>query len=116
MKIRYFSDTDTALIEFSNVSVVETKEISENLYIDLDEKGNLVSMTIEHAKEKAGMSEVSFLQMEHGSSDLRAVRLNRVSDYLFEDKASQRRKINPFLLLLFLLFFSYSYSPRFYNY
>ena len=38
-----------------------------------DEKGNLVSMTIEHAKEKAGMSEVSFLQMEHGSSDLRVV-------------------------------------------
>ena len=47
MKIRYFSDTDTALIEFSNVSVAETKEISENLYIDLDEKGNLVSMTID---------------------------------------------------------------------
>ena len=60
MKIRYFSDTDTALIEFSSVPVVETKEISENLYIDLDEKGNLVSMTIEHAKEKAGMTEVSF--------------------------------------------------------
>ena len=60
MKIRYFSDTDTALIEFSNVTVAETKEISENLYIDLDEKGNLVSMTIEHAKEKAGISEVSF--------------------------------------------------------
>jgi len=52
------------LIEFSNVPVVETKEISENLYIDLDEKGNLVSMTIEHAKEKANLSEVSFLQME----------------------------------------------------
>jgi uncharacterized protein YuzE len=31
MKIRYFTDTDTALIEFSNVAVVETKEISENL-------------------------------------------------------------------------------------
>ncbi len=60
MKIRYFLDTDTALIEFSNVPVVETKEISENLYIDLDEKGNIVSMTIEHAKEKAGISEVSF--------------------------------------------------------
>ena len=73
MKIRYFTDTDTALIEFLNGPVVETKEISENLYIDLDEKGNLVSMTIEHAKEKAGMSEVSFLQMEHGSSDLLAV-------------------------------------------
>lgn len=64
MKIRYFSDTDTALIEFSSVPAAETKEISENLYIELDDEGNLVSMTIEHAKEKAGMSEVSFLQME----------------------------------------------------
>jgi uncharacterized protein YuzE len=68
MKIRYFSDTDTAHIEFTDVPVVETKEISENLIIDLDEKGNLVSMTIEHAKEKAGMAEVSFLQMEKTSS------------------------------------------------
>ena len=43
---------------------METKEISENLYIDLDGKGNLVSMTIEHAKEKANISEVSYLQMD----------------------------------------------------
>ena len=64
MKIRYFTDTDTALIEFSSEPVIETKEISENLYIDLDNKGNLVSMTIEHAKDKAGISEISYLQME----------------------------------------------------
>jgi uncharacterized protein YuzE len=67
-QIRYFSDTDTALIEFTSVPVVETKEISENLYIDLDENGNLVSMTIEHAKKKAGMSEVSFMQMEKATA------------------------------------------------
>ena len=64
MKIRYFPDTDTALIEFSTKSVLETKEISENLYIDLDGNGDPVSMTIEHAKEKANISEVSYLQME----------------------------------------------------
>jgi uncharacterized protein YuzE len=64
MKIRYFIDTDTALIEFSNESVVETRELSENLTIDLDGKGNLVSMTVEHAKEKANLSEVSYLQMD----------------------------------------------------
>lgn len=64
MRIRYFSDTDTALLDFSDAPAVETKEISENLYIDLDAKGNLVSMTIEHAKEKANISEVSYLQME----------------------------------------------------
>ena len=67
MKIRYFADTDTALIEFSNEPVVETREISGNLYIDLDGKGNLVSMTIEHAQEHANISEVSFLQMEKSS-------------------------------------------------
>lgn len=64
MKIRYFSDTDTAIIEFSTEEVEETKEISENLYIDLDVHGNLVSMTVEHAKMKANLSEISFLQME----------------------------------------------------
>ena len=49
MKLFYFSDTDTALMEFSDDDVYETREISENLYVDLDKKGNLVSMTIEMA-------------------------------------------------------------------
>ena len=64
VKIRYLSDTDTALIEFSVTPVIETKEITENLYIDLDKNGNLVSMTIEHAKKQANISEISFLQMK----------------------------------------------------
>jgi uncharacterized protein YuzE len=68
MKIRYFSDTDTALIEFSDAPVVETREITENLYIDLDKNGNLVSMTIEHAKKQANISELTFVQMEKRSA------------------------------------------------
>jgi len=52
MKVKYFSDTDTALVAFTNNDVVETKEISENVYVDLDQEGNLVNMTIEHAKKK----------------------------------------------------------------
>ncbi len=63
MKIKYFSDTDTALVEFSDKEVVETREINENIYIDLDSDGSLVSMTIEHAKEKANITELSFIQM-----------------------------------------------------
>ncbi len=51
MKIKYFSDTDTALVEFSRNEVAETKEINENIYIDLDGSGNLVAMTIEHARQ-----------------------------------------------------------------
>lgn len=68
MKIRHFSDIDTALIEFADAPVVETKEITANLYIDLDENGNLVSMTIEHAKKQVNISEVSYLQMEKSSA------------------------------------------------
>lgn len=68
MKIRYFSDTDTALIEFSDAPVVETREITENLYIELDKNGNLVSMTIEHAKKQANISELTFVQMEKSTA------------------------------------------------
>ena len=63
MKVKYFPDTDTAHVEFTNREVSETKEISENVYIDLDAKGNLVNMTIEHAKENAGLTEFSYLEV-----------------------------------------------------
>ena len=39
MKINYFEDTDTALIHFTEKKVVETREVSENVYLDLDEQG-----------------------------------------------------------------------------
>jgi len=65
MKIKYFPDTDTALIEFRDREVYETKEISEDIYIDLDQHGNLVNMTIEHAKVKAGLREFSYQEMVH---------------------------------------------------
>ena len=67
MKVKYFSDTDTALVEFSSHVVAETKEISENIYVDLDESGNLVSMTIEHARRQASLPNISFEQIEEPS-------------------------------------------------
>ena len=63
MKVKYFSDTDTAHMEFTDKDVYETKEISENIYIDIDEKGNIVNMTIEHAKANAGLWEFSYQDM-----------------------------------------------------
>jgi uncharacterized protein YuzE len=63
MRIKYFEDTDTALLEFSDEAVAETRELSENVYVDLDAGGNLVAMTIEHAREKANLRELSYQQM-----------------------------------------------------
>ena len=63
MRVKYFADTDTALVEFTDNAVNVTKEISENIYVDLDGKGNLVSMTIEHARTNARLQEFSFVEV-----------------------------------------------------
>lgn len=63
MKVKYYADTDTAYIELLDNPVFETQEISENILIDVDDKGNLVSMTIEHAKENAGLWEFSYQEI-----------------------------------------------------
>jgi uncharacterized protein YuzE len=60
MKIQYFPDTDTLFLIFNENPVVETKDFNENTIIDLDEKGNLVSMTLEHARERADIPNFSF--------------------------------------------------------
>lgn len=64
MKINYFEETDTALIHFTDQEVVETRAVSENVYLDLDEAGNLVSMTVEHAGEKANIEKFSFERLK----------------------------------------------------
>jgi uncharacterized protein YuzE len=64
MNIKYFRDTDTALLEFSDRAVNETRELSENIYVDLDGNGNLVSMTIEHAREAASLPVVNIQEFE----------------------------------------------------
>ena len=63
MKVKYFSDTDAGRMEFTNKEVHETREISENIYMDLDEKGNIVNMTIEHAKGNPALWEFSYQEM-----------------------------------------------------
>jgi uncharacterized protein YuzE len=63
MRVKYFPDTDTALVEFTGNEVAETREISENIYVDLDARGNLVSMTIEHARTNAQLQEFSYQEV-----------------------------------------------------
>ena len=64
MNVKYFKDTDTALLEFSGHPIEETREISENVYVDLDKEGNLVSMTIEHAARYASLPRVTVQEIE----------------------------------------------------
>lgn len=63
MRIKYFSNTDTALLEFVERPVAETVGLSDDVFVDLDDQGRVVSMTIEHAKASAGFREVELVGM-----------------------------------------------------
>ena len=63
MEIRYFVDTDTLHIEFRALEVVETRDIDENTTLDVDAKGDMCSITVEHASERAGIPEISYEQV-----------------------------------------------------
>ena len=56
MKEKYFSDTDTAHIEFTDKIIHETKTICENISIDIDEKGQIVSMNMLRRMQDFGNS------------------------------------------------------------
>jgi uncharacterized protein YuzE len=59
MEIKYFSDTDTLLINFAKKDIVKTRDINENTLIELEEQGNLISITIEHATQQMDIENFS---------------------------------------------------------
>ncbi len=63
MKVKYFEDTDTLHIELRPGAVAETRDLDENTLLDLDRDGNICSMTIEHAKDRAGIPSFSYEQV-----------------------------------------------------
>jgi uncharacterized protein YuzE len=63
MRIRYFEDADTLLIEFREAPVVETRDLDENTLLDLDSDGNICALTIEHASKRAGIPQFSYEQI-----------------------------------------------------
>ena len=63
MRIRYFSSTDTLLIEFRDTSVAETRDLDENTLLDLDAEGNICAITVEHASERADIPKFSYEQV-----------------------------------------------------
>jgi uncharacterized protein YuzE len=68
MKIKYFADTDTTLLEFSNNPPIETRELNENIYLDFDEHGRVVSLTIEHASQSTDVEEFMYQRVPASAS------------------------------------------------
>ena len=63
MRVRYFADTDTLLIEFRDSPVAETRDLDENTVLDADAQGNICCITVEHASQRAGAPQFSYEQV-----------------------------------------------------
>jgi uncharacterized protein YuzE len=63
MKVRYFTDTDTLLMELRDSPVAETRELDEDTTLDLDLHGRICAITIEHASQRAGAPELTYEQV-----------------------------------------------------
>jgi uncharacterized protein YuzE len=66
MRVKYFAETDTTLLEFSTNPPVETRELNENIYLDFDEHGRVVSLTIEHASKSTNVEEFLYQRIPAG--------------------------------------------------
>ena len=63
MRIRYFQDSDTLHIEFKSDAVAETRDLDENTLLDVDKSGRILSITVEHASQRADIPRFSFEQV-----------------------------------------------------
>ena len=60
MQAKYFSGTDTLLVQFSKHDIAETYDLNEDVLVEVDKDGHVVSMTIEHAKQQTDVNEFSY--------------------------------------------------------
>ncbi|MGB5082194.1 MAG: DUF2283 domain-containing protein [Burkholderiales bacterium] len=58
MKLNYHPETDSLYIDLSELTSVESREISEGVVLDYDAKGNLVGIDIDNASKKVQLKEL----------------------------------------------------------
>ena len=63
MKVTFFADTDTLYIEFKPGSIAETRDLDENTLLELDDQGQICTITVEHATERTGIPAFSYQQV-----------------------------------------------------
>jgi uncharacterized protein YuzE len=59
MKVKYFADTDTLYIEFSDRTISDSKDLDDNTVLDLDAEGNVCAITLEHASARTEVQQVT---------------------------------------------------------
>ena len=60
MRAKYFSDTDTLLLQFNDREIADTYDLNEDILVEVDKDGRVVNMTVEHAKRQTNVNEFSY--------------------------------------------------------
>lgn len=55
MRVEYFEDTDTLQITFNDGVVADTRDLDEDTLVETDAEGRLVTITVEHARDRADL-------------------------------------------------------------
>ena len=66
MNIKYLQETDTLYIEFRKGEGAETRELDENMMLDVGADGGICPITVEQASERADIPHFSFEQVAAG--------------------------------------------------
>jgi uncharacterized protein YuzE len=60
MRVCYFTNTDTLLIELRPAPTVETRDVDDDTLVEIDASGSICAITIEHASQRADLSTFDF--------------------------------------------------------
>ncbi|MBS4028123.1 MAG: DUF2283 domain-containing protein [Ignavibacteriales bacterium] len=63
MRIQYYPETDSLYIDLTSKTSTESKEISEGVVLDYDEKGNLAGIDIDNASKKLELHQLILNKM-----------------------------------------------------
>ena len=58
MRVHYYPETDSLYIDLAERPGVEVREVAPGVALDLDERGNLVGIDIDHASQVADLERV----------------------------------------------------------
>jgi len=56
MNVSFFQETDTLYIEFQASNITGSKDLDESTVLDVDAKGNICAITVEHASQRTDIS------------------------------------------------------------
>jgi uncharacterized protein YuzE len=63
MKLHYYPETDSLYIELRDEPGSETREIAEGLNVDLNDKGQVVGIDIDHASRNLDLTTLEAVEL-----------------------------------------------------